>query len=66
VTVRFCFDEEQLRFQESVRGMLGKECSPSTARAQHLGHRSLARAVAKLSEIGLLGLLVPEQHLGSA
>jgi alkylation response protein AidB-like acyl-CoA dehydrogenase len=63
--VRFSFAEEQLRFQESVRGMLAKECSPERLRA--LGASESGRSPqlwAKLAEIGMLGLLVPEEHLG--
>jgi alkylation response protein AidB-like acyl-CoA dehydrogenase len=63
--VRFCFDEEQLRFQESVRGMLGKECSPERLRALSTSETGRSPELwEKLAEIGLLGLLVPEQHLG--
>jgi alkylation response protein AidB-like acyl-CoA dehydrogenase len=65
VTVRFCFDEEQLRFQESVRGMLAKECSPERLRALSTSETGRSPELwTKLAEIGLLGLLVPEQHLG--
>jgi alkylation response protein AidB-like acyl-CoA dehydrogenase len=63
--VRFCFDEEQLRFQESVRGMLGKECPPERLRALSTSETGRSPELwAKLAEIGLIGLLVPEQHLG--
>jgi alkylation response protein AidB-like acyl-CoA dehydrogenase len=63
--VRFCFDDEQLRFQESVRGMLGKECTPERLRALSTSETGRSPELwAKLTEIGLLGLLVPEQHLG--
>ena len=63
--MRFCFDDEQLRFQESVRGMLGKECSPERLRALSTSETGRSPELwAKLAEIGLLGLLAPEQHLG--
>jgi alkylation response protein AidB-like acyl-CoA dehydrogenase len=61
----FRFDEDQLRFQESVRGMLAAECGPE--RLRELASHSSARSPelwTKLAEIGLLGLLVPEEHGG--
>ena len=63
--MRFCFDEEQLRFQESVRGMLGKECAPERLRALSTSDSGRSPALwAKLAEMGLLGLLIPEEHGG--
>ena len=54
MTVRFCFDDEQLRFQESVRGMLGRECSPERLRALSTSDTGRSPELwTKLAEIGL-------------
>src|SRR6185295_6683135 len=59
--MHFAFDEEQLRFRESVRGVLDRVCAPAAVRAvwetpdAHLAARWTA-----LAELGVLGLLVPE------
>jgi alkylation response protein AidB-like acyl-CoA dehydrogenase len=63
--VKFTFTEDQLLFQSSVRNLLEKECSAERVRA--LWDTETGRSPelwAKLAEIGLLGLLVPESHGG--
>lgn len=63
--MRFCFEEEQLRFQESVRGMLARACPPE--RLRELAATDSGRSTelwGGLAEIGLLGLLVPEAQGG--
>src|SRR6185295_13526970 len=63
--MHFAFDEEQLRFRESVRGVLDRVCAPAAVRAvwetpdAHLPSRWTA-----LAELGVLGLLVPESAGG--
>jgi alkylation response protein AidB-like acyl-CoA dehydrogenase len=62
--MRFAFEEEQLRFRDSVRGTLERVCPPAAVRAvwereqAHDGKRWKA-----LADLGVLGLLVPE-HAG--
>lgn len=63
----FRFTEDQLTFQDSLRKVLEKECTAEHVRKSwdtETG-RSLDRW-AKLAELGLLGLLVPEAHGGLA
>jgi alkylation response protein AidB-like acyl-CoA dehydrogenase len=61
----FRFSEDQLTFQESLRKALEKECTPAHVRA--LWDSETGRSAErwrKLAELGVLGLLVPEQHGG--
>jgi len=63
--VRFNFNEDHLMFQETVRGFLDKECTAEQVRA--LWDTDTGRSTerwAKLAELGLLGILVPEEHGG--
>jgi len=61
----FRFTEDQLSLQASLRKALEKECTPEHVRAlwQTDTGRSTERW-AKLAELGLLGLLIPEEHDG--
>jgi len=63
--MRFTFTEDQRHFQASVRTFLEKECTPAGVRALWTTDtgRSSERW-AKLAEIGLLGILVPERFGG--
>jgi alkylation response protein AidB-like acyl-CoA dehydrogenase len=61
----FTFNEDQLLFQEAVRDFLEGECTPEGIRAQwetEAGHSP--ELWAKLAELGVPGLLVPEAHEG--
>ena len=61
----FRFTEDQLNFQASLRKVLEKECTPEHVRA--LWDTDTGRSPerwAKLAELGLLGILVPEAHGG--
>lgn len=63
--MHFNFTEEQLLFQQSVRGALERECTSEAVRALWSTDTGRSRERwAKLAEIGLLGLLVPEAHGG--
>jgi alkylation response protein AidB-like acyl-CoA dehydrogenase len=63
--VHFAFDEEQLRFRASVRGVLERVCPPAAVRAVwESEHAHLASRWTALAELGLLGLLVPERAGG--
>jgi len=63
--VRFTFTEDQLLFQSSVRSLLEKECTPERVRALWGTETGRSHELwAKLAEIGLLGLLVPEDAGG--
>jgi alkylation response protein AidB-like acyl-CoA dehydrogenase len=61
----FTFNEDQLLFQKTVRDFLDGECTPEGIRAQwdsEAGHSP--ELWAKLAELGIPGLLVPEAHEG--
>ena len=61
----FIFNEDQLLFQKTVRNFLEAECTPDGIRAQwqsEAGHSP--ELWAKLAELGIPGLLVPEEHEG--
>ncbi len=59
--MRFAFDEEQLRFRDSVRGVLDRVCAPAAVRAvwEDAPAHDPTRWRA-LADLGVLGLLVPE------
>jgi alkylation response protein AidB-like acyl-CoA dehydrogenase len=62
--MRFAFEEEQLRFRDSVRGVLERVCPPAAVRAVWDSERChVAARWTALAELGVLGLLVPE-HAG--
>ncbi len=59
------FTDDQLAFQESVRGFLQKECEPE--RLRKLWETESGRSPefwAKLAEMGILGMTAPEEHGG--
>jgi alkylation response protein AidB-like acyl-CoA dehydrogenase len=64
--VDFDFSEEQYLLRDTVRDLLAKESSPAQVRASWDSEtgRSPERW-RKLGEMGLLGLLIPEQYGGS-
>ena len=57
--MRFALTAEQRELAAAVRDMLAKECPPDIARAGHVDH-----VWAKLAELGVLGLTVPEARGG--
>jgi len=63
--VDFRFSDDQLTFQAALRKALEKECTPQHLRA--LWDTDTGRSPqrwAKLAELGVLGLLVPDHHGG--
>lgn len=63
--MHFGFDEQQRSFQSAVRDLLAAECPPAAVRAAWDGDTAaVATTWAKLAEMGVLGLLVPEEHGG--
>ena len=61
----FTFSDDQTLFQSTVRDFLAKECTPEVVRAlwdEAAGHSP--GLWAKLAELGIPGLLVPEAHGG--
>lgn len=63
--MRFGFSEEQLAFRDALRELLDKECPPSDVRAALDGvdtRHDLRWA--RLAELGVTGLTVPERHGG--
>ena len=65
--MHFAFDDDQLRFRDSVRGVLERVCPPAAVRAVwDSEHAHLATRWSALAELGVLGLLVPERAGGLA
>ncbi len=63
--MRFTFDEDQLLFQTTVRDFLANECTPETIRKSWDAEQSHSPALwSQLAELGVPGLLVPEDHDG--
>ena len=61
----FTFNEDQLLFQTTVRDFLANECTPEGIRAAWDEGRSHTPALwGQLAELGVPGLLVPEDHHG--
>jgi alkylation response protein AidB-like acyl-CoA dehydrogenase len=63
--MHFLFDEEQLRFRDSVRGVLERVCAPAAVR--EVWESAPAHDPARwraLAELGVLGLLAPERAGG--
>jgi alkylation response protein AidB-like acyl-CoA dehydrogenase len=63
--VRFAFSEEQLAFQEALRELLAKECTPeAVSAAWQSEHGAVPGLWAKLAEMGVVGLCAPESAGG--
>ena len=63
--MNFTFDEDQLLFQSTVRDFLANECTPEGIRACWDDGRSHSPELwAQLAELGVPGLLVPEDAAG--
>lgn len=65
--MHFAFEEEQLRFRDSVRGVLDRVCQPASVR--EVWEAAPAHDPARwraLAELGVLGLLAPERAGGLA
>ena len=63
--MQFTFDEDQLLFQSTVREFLAKECTPEVVRAGWAAETGRVPGLwAKLAELGVPGLLVPEAQHG--
>jgi alkylation response protein AidB-like acyl-CoA dehydrogenase len=61
----FSLSEDQELFQSTVRGFVAKECPSQTVRAIVDGKRQGNALWQGLAEIGVAGLMVPEEHSGS-
>ena len=73
--MRFALTEDQVDFRDAVRGLLDDTCPPDAVRAawagtagEHIGAGGgdgrVRTAWSALAEMGVLGLLVPEEHGG--
>jgi alkylation response protein AidB-like acyl-CoA dehydrogenase len=61
----FRFTEEQSMFRDVVRDFLDRECAPKDVRAlSDGGEDGLSALRAKIAELGLAGLALPEAHGG--
>jgi alkylation response protein AidB-like acyl-CoA dehydrogenase len=63
--VQFSFSDEQLALRDAVRDLLAKECPPGAVRAAWTSDTGRCPAAwAALTEMGVLGVTVPEAHGG--
>jgi alkylation response protein AidB-like acyl-CoA dehydrogenase len=63
--MRFHFNDDQLEFQRSVRAFLESECTADDLRNSIETETGRSRERwAKLAELGVVGILVPEEHGG--
>jgi alkylation response protein AidB-like acyl-CoA dehydrogenase len=63
--VRFAFTDDQRLFRDTVREFLSKECPPEVVRAAWERSSSHSPELWRaLAELGVVGLMVPEQHDG--
>jgi alkylation response protein AidB-like acyl-CoA dehydrogenase len=63
--VRFAFTPEQLAIRDSVRALLSRECTPARVReAWSNADGRVPGLWAKLAELGVPGMLAPEEHGG--
>jgi alkylation response protein AidB-like acyl-CoA dehydrogenase len=62
--VDFTLTEEQRLFQEAVRGFCEREIKPYAAEVDESGHMRM-EAIAKMPDLGLVGLQVPEEYGGA-
>lgn len=61
----FTFTEDQLQFQEAVRDFLTNEVTPESIRASWETETGRSDGLwSQLAELGLTGMLVPEEHGG--
>ncbi len=60
----FMLNDEQRLFQQAVRGFCDREIKPYAAEVDESGHLRMA-AIAKMPDLGLLGLHVPEEYGGA-
>jgi alkylation response protein AidB-like acyl-CoA dehydrogenase len=62
----FSLTEEQELLQETVRSFVARECPPQQVRKIFDGERQGSVALWKgLAEMGIAGLVVPEEHGGA-
>jgi alkylation response protein AidB-like acyl-CoA dehydrogenase len=63
--VRFAFTDDQLLFRDAVRDFLAKECTPAVVRHAWESETGRSRELwSALTELGVIGLTVPEEHGG--
>lgn len=62
--MRFAFSDEQLAMRDAVRAFLERECSPKVVRDAWTNDTGRSGLWPRLGELGVLGVLVPEEHGG--
>jgi alkylation response protein AidB-like acyl-CoA dehydrogenase len=62
--VHFAFTDQQLQFRDAVHQVLAKECTPDDVRAAYDDPRARGPRWATLTDLGVVGLTVPEPHGG--
>jgi alkylation response protein AidB-like acyl-CoA dehydrogenase len=62
--VHFAFSDQQTEFQEAVRRVLAKECTTEDLRVSFDHPAARTPRWATLTELGVVGLTVPEDHGG--
>jgi alkylation response protein AidB-like acyl-CoA dehydrogenase len=62
--MHFAFSEQQTEFRDAVRQVLGKECTTNHLRAAYEHPEARGARWATLTELGVVGLTVPEDRGG--
>jgi alkylation response protein AidB-like acyl-CoA dehydrogenase len=62
--VRFAFSDEQLAMRDAVRAFLERECAPKVVRDAWTNDTGRSGLWPRLGQLGVLGVLVPEEHGG--
>jgi alkylation response protein AidB-like acyl-CoA dehydrogenase len=62
--MQFSFSDQQLEFQAAVRQVLTNECTPADLRSAYQQPTARSPRWATVTDLGVVGLTVPDQHGG--